>query len=128
MSARSSGGVLAACWNRSASAYFQRGDERAMGLAVSSPFTERTRGSGTLVFDFIARLTVIALTIVITPGVTVTNSVSLVLAVVGIAVAGWLLRPVFVRIAFVANFRLTPNSAARRVRYSPEAVSANDNR
>ena len=91
--------ILYLLWNRSASAYFQRGDERAMGLAVSSPFTERTRGSGTLVFDFIARLTVIALTIVITPGVTVTNSVSLVLAVVGIAVAGWLLRPVFVRIA-----------------------------
>jgi hypothetical protein len=91
--------ILYLLWNRTASGYFEQGDETAMGRTVGNPFAEPIRGSGTLVFDFIARLTVIALTIVITPGVTVTNSISLVLAVVGIAVAGWLLRPVFVRVA-----------------------------
>ena len=70
-----------------------------MGRTVANPFAEPTRGSGTIIFDFIARLTVIALTIVITPGVKVTNTISLVLVVVAIVVAGWLLRPVFMRVA-----------------------------
>ncbi|WP_404391776.1 alkaline phosphatase family protein [Humibacillus xanthopallidus] len=91
--------ILYLLWNRSASAFFTRSDTTAMGRAVGNPFTEPTRGSGTLIFDYIARLTVIALTIVLTPGVTVTSSISLVLAVICIAVAGWLLRPVFVRVA-----------------------------
>ena len=91
--------VLYLLWNRSASAFFTHGDPTAMGGPLASPFTEATRGSGTLIFDYLARLTVIALTIILTPGVQVTSSISLVLAVVGIAVAGWLLRPVFVRVA-----------------------------
>jgi hypothetical protein len=91
--------LLYLLWNRSASAFFTRGDPTAMGGPFASPFAESTRGSGTLIFDYIARLTVIALTIILTPGVQVTSSISLVLAVVGIAVAGWLLRPVFVRVA-----------------------------
>ena len=91
--------ILFLLWNRAASAYFERGHEAAVGAAVANPFTDSRRGAGAIVFDFIARLTVIAVTIVITPGVTVTNSISLVLVVVAIVVAGWLLRPVFVRIA-----------------------------
>jgi hypothetical protein len=91
--------ILFLLWNRAASAYFERGHEAAVGSAVTNPFTDSRRSAGAIVFDFIARLTVIAVTIVITPGVTVTNSISLVLVVVAIVVAGWLLRPVFVRIA-----------------------------
>ncbi|GAA2164284.1 superfamily IV 4 TMS phage holin [Humibacillus xanthopallidus] len=91
--------ILFLLWNRAATAWFERGHEGAVGRATGNPFTEPSRGSGARVFDFIARLTVIALTIVITPGVTVTNSISLVLVVLAIVVAGWLLRPVFVRIA-----------------------------
>lgn len=91
--------ILYLLWNRAASTYFEPGDEDAVGRTVANPFAEPTRGSGTIIFDFIARLTVIALTIVITPGVKVTNTISLVLVVVAIVVAGWLLRPVFVRIA-----------------------------
>ena len=91
--------ILFLLWNGAAGAYFQRGRANAAGRVADNPFREPVRGSGTRVFDFIARLTVIALTIVITPGVTVTNTLSLVLVVLAIVVAGWLLRPVFVRIA-----------------------------
>jgi hypothetical protein len=91
--------ILFLLWNRAANAYFDHGDESAVGREAGNPFTDTTRSAGSLVFDFIARLTVIGVTIVITPGVTVTNSISLVLVVVAIVLAGWLLRPVFVRIA-----------------------------
>ena len=91
--------ILFLLWSRRASGYFERGEDRAIRRSVGSPFTEPARGSGTLLLDFIARLTVLAVTIVITPGLSVTSSISLALAVVAISVAGWLLRPVFVWIA-----------------------------
>ena len=64
-----------------------------------APSPRRRGARARSIFDYLARLTVIALTIILTPGVQVTSAISLVLAVVGIAVAGWLLRPVFVRVA-----------------------------
>ncbi len=91
--------ILLLLWNRSANAWFSHGDDDAMQRAVANPFTAPHRGAGTLVLDFLARLTVIALTISLTPGVTVTSSLSLILVVIAIALAGWLLRPVFVRVA-----------------------------
>ena len=75
--------------------------------------------SGTRVIDFVLRLAVLAGTIALTPGIEVDSSASLVVAVVMIAVAGWLLSPVFL------GSRCSSGGSARWLsRCSPTASSA----
>ncbi|WP_460625505.1 alkaline phosphatase family protein [Intrasporangium mesophilum] len=91
--------ILYLLWSPAATAFFERRDEHAMGQALGrSEPGERSRvGAGIL--DFVIRVTVLGLTVVLTPGVSATSGLGLAIAVVAVALAGWLLRPVFVRIA-----------------------------
>ena len=90
--------VLVLLWNRKATAFFERRDERVLGaMSVGQPVARR--GAGRLALDYLARLVLLALTVLVTPGVSTHSGLSLALGVVGISVAGWLLRPVFDRVA-----------------------------
>ena len=92
--------VLVLLWNPTASRWFDRKRERALAETLGEP-TVDLAPSGTRVIDFVLRLAVLAGTIALTPGIEVDSSASLVVAVVMIAVAGWLLQPVFLRIALL---------------------------
>ena len=91
--------ILYLLWNPSATAFFERHDEHAMGQAVGRSEPGEASRVGAAILDFVVRVTVLGLTVVLTPGVSATSGPSLAIAVVAVALAGWLLRPVFVRIA-----------------------------
>jgi len=91
--------VLALLWSPPATAFFVRRDERAVSDTVAGLAPGARPDLGTRLLDFLSRLTVLALTVVLTPGVSVDNGAVLALAVVAITIAGWLLVPVFVRVA-----------------------------
>jgi len=93
--------ILYLLWNPAATAFFERRDEHAMGRAVGRADSGRGRERriGAAILDFVVRLTVLGVTVALTPGVTATGGPSLAVAVFAVALAGWLLRPVFVRIA-----------------------------
>ena len=88
-------------WNPAASAWFDRDREQALADALGRTGTASRWTSGTRVIDFILRLTVLGATIALTPGITVSSSLSLLVAVVAISLAGWLLQPVFLKIALL---------------------------
>ncbi len=89
--------ILALLWNRTATAFFERREERALGAMSAVPGARR--GAGHLALDYLSRLVVLTLTVLVTPGVSTRNGLSLAVGVVGISLAGWLLRPVFERVA-----------------------------
>ena len=91
--------VLALLWSRPATGFFERHDERAVSDTVAGLPSGARADAGTRLLDFLSRLAVLGLTVLLTPGVAVDNGIVLVLAVVAIALAGWLLVPVFVRVA-----------------------------
>ncbi len=91
--------ILYLLWNPAATAFFERRDEHAMGQAVGRSESGQRSRVGASILDFVIRVTVLGLTVVLTPGVSATSGLGLAIAVVAVALAGWLLRPVFVRIA-----------------------------
>jgi hypothetical protein len=90
--------ILILLWTPAASRFFDRDDERA--LARSSSGLQGLRPTARIL-DFVLRLGVLSATITLMPGIEVSSTASLLLAVVMIAVAGWLLDPVFLRVALV---------------------------
>ena len=87
-------------WNAKATAWFEQPRERGLVRSLtggrSRSWTERF---GSWVPDYLLRLAVLGVTIALTPGITVSSSGSLLLAVALISLAGWTLRPLMVRTA-----------------------------
>ena len=88
-------------WNPNASTWFDRHKEEALADSLDGASGRPRQTSGTRVLDFLLRLTVLGATIALTPGITVSSTPSLLVAVIAISVAGWLLEPIFMRIALV---------------------------
>ncbi|MEO5743292.1 MAG: alkaline phosphatase family protein, partial [Terracoccus sp.] len=88
-------------WNPAASAWFERGRAQVLADSLEGHGLGVPQSSGARVVDFIARVTVLGATIALTPGVTVSSTPSLLVAVVAISVVGWLLQPVFLKIALL---------------------------
>ena len=87
-------------WNSAASRWFDGGRARTLADSLDDdPGTSAP--SGARVLDFISRLAVLGATIALMPGVAASSSFSLLAAVVMIALVGWVLQPVFLRIALV---------------------------
>lgn len=86
--------------NSEASRWFDGGTSRNLADSLDDdPGTSAP--SGARVLDFISRLAVLGATIALMPGVAASSSLSLLAAVVMIALVGWVLQPVFLRIALV---------------------------
>ena len=102
-------------WNREASAWFDRGHGKALAASLGGAGWGGPASSGARRVDFLLRLTVLGATIALTPGITVSRPASLLVAVVAISLAGWLLQPVFVRIALLFGWfgACTPGSSPR---------------
>jgi hypothetical protein len=92
--------ILALLWNSSASRYFEGGEERSLARSLDGS-VGNGRSAGTRMLDFLLRLAVLGATVALTPGITATSSAALLLAVMMVSLAGWLLGPVFVRVAVV---------------------------
>ena len=90
--------ILFLIWNPVSSAWFDRGRNHALADSIDTGGAER-QPSGTRVIDFLVRLIVLGATIALMPGVTTDSPGSLILAVVMVSVAGWLLQPLFMRVA-----------------------------
>ena len=90
--------ILVLVWNPASSRWFDRRRDHALADAIDTEGPER-QPSGTRVIDFIVRLIVLGLTIWLMPGVTTDSPGSLILAVVMVSLAGWLLQPLFMRVA-----------------------------
>ena len=90
--------ILVLVWNPTSSRWFDRRRDHALADAIDTEGPER-QPSGTRVIDFIVRLIVLGLTIWLMPGVTTDSPGSLILAVVMVSLAGWLLQPLFMRVA-----------------------------
>jgi hypothetical protein len=88
-------------WNPTASQWFDRSREQALAHSLDGHGLGAPQSSGARVVDFLLRLVVLGATIALTPGITVGSTGSLLLAVVAISVAGWLLQPVFLKIALL---------------------------
>lgn len=88
-------------WNPAASAWFDRHREQALADSLDGHGLGTPQSSGARVIDFLLRLTVLGATIALTPGITVASPTSLLVAVVAISFAGWLLQPVFLKIALL---------------------------
>ncbi len=93
--------TLLLVWNASASRFFDTRRDRELSGSMDGRGRLDEARSGTKVLDFVSRLVVVSGTVALTPGISVGNAGSLVAAVVTIALAGWLLRPVFVRVALI---------------------------
>ncbi|MFL6078578.1 MAG: alkaline phosphatase family protein [Ornithinibacter sp.] len=93
--------VVFLLWNPNASSWFDRDREEALADSLDGASGAPRQASGTRVLDFVLRLIVLGTTIALTPGITVSSTLSLLVAVVAIAIAGWLLEPIFLRIALV---------------------------
>jgi uncharacterized membrane protein YvlD (DUF360 family) len=90
--------ILLLVWNPVSSRWFDRGRDSALADSIDSEGAEHQR-SGTRMLDFLLRLVVLGLTIALMPGVTTDSPGSLLIAVVMVSVAGWLLQPLFMRVA-----------------------------
>ncbi len=90
--------IIVLVWNPASSRWFDRRRDHALADAIDTEGPER-QPSGTRVIDFIVRLIVLGLTIWLMPGVTTDSPGSLILAVVMVSLAGWLLQPLFMRVA-----------------------------
>ncbi len=90
--------ILFLVWNPVASRWFDRGRDSALADSIDTEGTER-QPSGARVIDFLLRLIVLGATIWLMPGVTTDSPGSLVLGVVMVSLAGWLLQPLFMRVA-----------------------------
>ena len=90
--------ILLLVWNPSSSRWFDRGRNSALADSIDSEGTEH-QPSGTRMLDFLLRVIVLGLTIALMPGVTTDSPASLLIAVVMVSVAGWLLQPLFMRVA-----------------------------
>ncbi len=90
--------ILLLVWNPVSSRWFDRGRNSALADSIDAEGTEHQQ-SGTRMLDFLLRLIVLGLTIAVMPGVTTDSPASLMIAVVMVSVAGWLLQPLFMRVA-----------------------------
>ena len=90
--------ILLLVWNPVSSKWFDRGRDSKLADSIDAEGTEH-QPSGTRVIDFLLRLIVLGGTIILTPGITTDSPGSLILAVVFVSVAGWLLQPLFMRVA-----------------------------
>ena len=90
--------ILLLVWNPVSSRWFDRGRNSALADSIDAEGTEH-QPSGTRMLDFLLRLIVLGLTIALMPGVTTDSPASLMVAVVMVSVAGWLLQPLFMRVA-----------------------------
>ena len=88
-------------WNRSSSAWFDEGRERALAGTLDATRASSLEPSGARVVDFLLRLVVLGGTVLLTPGISTTAPGALLIAVVMISLAGWLLQPVFLRVALL---------------------------
>lgn len=90
--------ILLLVWNPLSSRWFDRGRNSALADSIDSEGAEH-QPSGTRMLDFLLRLIVLGATIALMPGVTTDSPASLIIAVVMVSVAGWLLQPLFMRVA-----------------------------
>ena len=90
--------ILFLVWNPVSSRWFDRGRDSELADSIDAEGTEH-QPSGTRVIDFLLRLVVLAATIVLMPGITTDSPGSLLIAVFMVSVAGWLLQPLFMRVA-----------------------------
>ena len=90
--------ILLLVWNPVSSRWFDRGRDSALADSIDSEGAEH-QPSGTRVLDFLLRLIVLGATIALSPGITTDSPASLIIAVVMVSVAGWLLQPLFMRVA-----------------------------
>ena len=84
-------------WNRRATDYFERREERALAGSVSED--EARRFSGRSILDFLSRLVILSLTVSLSPSIQVDNAFSLIAAVAMISLVSWALLPLLVRTA-----------------------------
>ena len=90
--------ILLLLWGPAASRFFDGEDGGALARSLGGEHDTRPRSR---LLDFVMRLAVLSVTVSVTPGIEVTSSWSLLLAVVMISAAGWVLEPVFLRVALV---------------------------
>ena len=92
--------ILFLVWNPVSSRWFDRRRAHALADSIDTEGPER-QPSGTRVIDFLLRLIVLGGTIWLMPGVTTDSPGSLLVAVVMVSLAGWLLQPLFMRVALL---------------------------
>ncbi len=90
--------ILLLVWNPVSSKWFDRGRNSRLADSIDSEGAAH-QPSGTRMLDFLLRLIVLGATIALMPGVTIDSPASLLIAVVMVSVAGWLLQPLFMRVA-----------------------------
>jgi uncharacterized membrane protein YvlD (DUF360 family) len=90
--------ILLLVWNPVSSRWFDRGRNSALADSIDSEGAEH-QPSGTRMLDFLLRLIVLGATIALSPGITTDSPASLIIAAVMVSVAGWLLQPLFMRVA-----------------------------
>ena len=93
--------VLALVWSPSASSWFASDRDQALSTSLDRTLHEARPSLRARVLDFLLRLFVLGGTITLTPGVSVSTRGSLLLAVVMITLAGWVLQPVFLKVALL---------------------------
>lgn len=93
--------LLGLLWNRAASEYFERPEERALvdALTGASDDNSGRRRVRQAVGDYVLRLLVLGATIALTPGIRVQDWWALPLATLAVWLTGALLQPVLVRLA-----------------------------
>ena len=92
--------ILFLVWNPLSSRWFDRRRAHALADSIDTEGPER-QPSGARVIDFLLRLIVLGGTIWLMPGVTTDSPGSLLVAVVMVSLAGWLLQPLFMRVALL---------------------------
>ncbi len=93
--------ILALVWSPSASGWFTSDRDQAMSTSLERTSFGVRPSLRARVLDFLLRLVVLGGTIALAPGLSVSTRGSLLLAVVMITLAGWVLQPVFLKVALL---------------------------
>ena len=93
--------ILALVWSPSASGWFTSDRDQAMSTSLERTSFGVRPSLRARVLDFLLRLVVLGGTIALAPGISVSTRGSLLLAVVMITLAGWVLQPVFLKVALL---------------------------
>jgi hypothetical protein len=93
--------LLSLLWLPSVTRFFEGERERGLAAAIGTLREDGTREAHRFASagEYLARCGILAVALWLTPGVTATTWWGIPLAAVGTALAGWALRPVFVRVA-----------------------------
>jgi hypothetical protein len=90
--------MLVLLWAPASSRWFDHRGEGALARSLGGPADSRP---GSRVLEFVLRLVVLSTTVVLSPGVEASTGAALLLAVIMISAVGWVLEPVFLRVALI---------------------------